>query len=144
MPEYGSSAYELGIRDLSGLIANFHALDEDLQTEIRAAVKESAGDTRTLTEMLAPKDTGFMSEHVLERITESGFGFDVGWDAGDFFEAGFAFYPFYQEFGTSIMAAQPSLGPAWEEVKPQHRERIRAAAQRAVQRRATRSRDNRL
>lgn len=135
MAAYDGLHFELGIRNLSGLVANFRAVDETLQADIRALVLETAIETRDLTEILAAKRTGFMAEHLLFWLTNSGLGFEVGWDATDFLDAGYAFYPFFVEFGTRYMAAQPALGPAWDSMQPQFVERmsvlLRAAAARA-------------
>lgn len=118
------SIFELGIQNLNGLVANFYAADAVAQDDMRTVVAETANDVGALTAMLSPVDRGFMSDHVREIISASGLGFEVGWDAADFFEAGLAFYPFFQEFGTRYMPAQPSLGPAWDTIRPQFQERI--------------------
>lgn len=124
MAAYNALHFELGVRNLQALAANFHTLDVELQKDVRALVRETAQDTRDLTEVLAPKDTLFMSEHVDWWLTESELGFEVGWHVDDFVEAGLAFYPFFQEFGTRFMSAQPSLGPAWEANAPIFTERL--------------------
>jgi HK97 gp10 family phage protein len=124
MSTYDGLHFELGIRGLQALASNFHASDERLQTEARQLVLETAGDIRTLAEMLAPKRTGFMAEHIKEFFTPSGLGFEVGWDAEDFYSAGFAFYPYFQEFGTRVMAAQPSIGPAADDRFPAFQQRM--------------------
>jgi HK97 gp10 family phage protein len=126
--------FELGIRNLDGLIANLYKIDPFMQDAFREAAVEAANDTAALTSMLAPVDTGFMSEHVAQHFTPSGFGFEVGWDAADFFEAGLAFYPFYQEFGTRKMSPQPSLGPAWDEIRPQYEATVSRLATQALAR----------
>jgi HK97 gp10 family phage protein len=57
-----------------------------------------------------------MVEHRHIILTNGGLGFEAGWDAGEFPRA---FYPYFQEFGTSRMRAQPSLGPAYQYIAPQ-------------------------
>lgn len=136
---YTAQGLELGVRNLDAIVANFYAADELAQAGFRAETRETAEELAALTSLYAPYDTGFMSEHVVIRYTPSGLGFEVGWDAADFFDAGLAFYPFFQEFGTYKMAAQPSLGPAWEEVYPDHIERIGNVARDALNRTITRS-----
>lgn len=131
---YTALGFELGIRNLDALVANFYKADPVAQAAFREVVAETANDMGALTAMLAPVDKGFMSDHVKERITPSGLGFEVGWDAADFFEAGLAFYPFFQELGTRFHPAQPSLGPAYEELMPAFRERIATACRDAMAR----------
>lgn len=134
MAKYDARFMELGIRNLAGLVANFYAADALVQPAIRAAVQRGAEETAALASFLAPYDTGFMSEHVRIDYTASGLGFEVGWHAEDFFEAGLAFYPYFQEFGTSKMHAQPCLGPAWDDVRPRFRDDVGAAVQDAMAR----------
>lgn len=131
---YNSREYELGVRNLDALVANFYKADAQAQIEFRAAVQEAGHETRDLTEFLAPKDTWFMSEHVHVHFTPSGLGFDVGWNASDFIEADLAFYPVFQEFGTKHMAAQPSLGPAYEQMRPNFEKNIAQSCSRALAR----------
>lgn len=131
---YTAKEFELGFRNLDALVANFYAGDAAVQEAMRDVVAEAANDIGALAAMLAPVDTGFMSDHVKERFTPSGLGFEVGWDAADFFEAGHAFYPFFQEFGTRFMPAQPSLGPAYDAIIPGFQERISEVATAALAR----------
>lgn len=62
---------------------------------------------------LAPFDTGFMSEHVtFSPLKQGPYDFEVGWYQEDFDRAGHPPYYVYQELGTVMQEAQPSLGPA--------------------------------
>jgi HK97 gp10 family phage protein len=131
---YGATHFELGIRDTRALAANFHRADQDAQDEIRVVVARAAEDTVSLAFLLCPKRTQFMADHIKAWFTTSGLGFEVGWDATDFIEAGFAFYPYFVEFGTRFMAAQPTLGPAWRDVAPRFHADLSRALQRAVRR----------
>lgn len=131
---YAALHFELGIRNLDGLVANLYRADEAMQDAFREAASEAAYDTSALTSMLAPVDKGFMSEHVAVHFTPSGLGFEVGWDAADFFEAGLDFYPYFQEFGTMLHPAQPSLGPAWDEVRPEYEANVSRLATLALER----------
>lgn len=128
------SAFELSYTNLDALVANFYAADEEIQQEFRDLVEATAYDLQDLTRFLAPKLTHYMSEHVHVRFTASKLGFEVGWDAADFFEAGFAFYPFFQEYGTRYLAAQPSLGPAYRQIIPGFKLRAGQVASRALKR----------
>lgn len=117
---YGATGLELGVRNLSAMVANMYKGDELAQRQFRELAHRYADEIATLASFYSPYDTGFMSEHVVKRFTPSGLGFEVGWAAADFYNAGLAFYPFFQEFGTRYMAAQPSLGPAYEQVRPEY------------------------
>lgn len=121
---YNALNFELGTRNLAALVANFHKADEQLQHDLRVLASDYAEHTKELTRSYAPKDTHFMEEHVRVFMSESGLVWEVGWDASDFIEAGEAFYPWFQEFGTRSMNAQPSLGPASEQVFPVYRDAI--------------------
>jgi len=131
---YNALHFELGIRNLDALAVNFHHVDDVLQNEARQVVADTAADTVSLAFLLCPKRTQFMADHIKAWFTASGLGFEVGWDATDFIEAGFAFYPYFVEFGTRFMSAQPSLGPAWDQLQQQFRERMSCALGAAVQR----------
>jgi HK97 gp10 family phage protein len=122
--EYGGLQFELSTRDLTALVANFHKSDVWLQEQLRDLVRRSAEQLRDLVQQLAPYDTGFMHDHVRIYFTPSGFGFEVGWSADDFLSAGLAFYPWFQEFGTRVMMAQPSLGPASDTILPLYRDAV--------------------
>jgi HK97 gp10 family phage protein len=139
IPIFGSVAYngikmELAVRDTTAMAANFHKADDELQTELRALAREAAGDVHTLAEMLAAKDTGFMADNLREMFTPSGLAFEVGWLADDFLSAGFAFYPWFVEFGTIKMGAQPALGPAADTIFPDYQERVKNAIRMSIDR----------
>lgn len=131
---YNALHFELGVRNLQGLAANFHRLDETLQDGMRELVRETAYDTRDYAYLIAPKDTHFLADHIEAWFTESGLGFEVGWDANDFYEAGLAFYPWFVEFGTRFMAAQPSVGPAWDNQRPIFQQKMERLMRDAVAR----------
>lgn len=116
--EYNGIVYELGIRDTSALVANFHRATEGLTAAMVRVVDRNVDLFDAVWASLTPVDTGRMLR--LRRIirTKSGLGFEGGWDAGEFFAEGQAFYPFFQEFGTSRHRAQPSLGPAYRYMVP--------------------------
>lgn len=99
----------------------------------RATVRAAA---RMLDEMTVrcPVDTGFMRDHIRVRLFQNDLMFEAGWDVMDFVEAGFAFYPYFQEFGTVKMAAQPTLGPATRVVMPEYRADVRVEVQAAMSR----------
>lgn len=116
--EYNGIEFELGIRNTGGVAANFHRADREIDSAMRAHVRQTTEIMDSVWESLTPVDRAFMVNHRRIKITKGGLAFEAGWDAADFFGAGLEFYPFYQEFGTYKMAAQPSLGPAYQYVAP--------------------------
>jgi HK97 gp10 family phage protein len=127
--------FELSVRNTAATIANLYAKDRYLKSQVQKEVRASARAVHALTYFLCPVDTGFMREHIRTYVSKEALAFEVGWDASDFFGAGFAFYPFFQEYGTVKMAAQPSLTPAYEHERPLFEAAIRRALIRAVARR---------
>lgn len=126
----------LQVRGTSGIAARFRSTDARLQAEARKIVKEAGEFCRDLTSFLAPRDTGFMADHVVTEYSSDGLEFATGWREDDFTNAGLAFYPPFQEFGTSRSPAQPSLGPAFEETVPRFKRDLSAALRRAARRAA--------
>lgn len=134
MSAYNSLHFELGVRNLQGLATVFHRADGEIEEGARALVEETAKDTRDLAYLIAPKRTHFLADHIKYWLTQSGLGFEVGWDATDFAEAGLDFYPVYVEFGTRFMEAQPSVGPAWDHNSPIFREKLATMMRQAIDR----------
>lgn len=132
--DYNSIDFELGIRDTRGIAANFHRADAEIEDAMVSLVGRYTDILDRVWESLTPVDKGFMVAHRHIRITRSGLGFEAGWDAADFFDAGLAFYPVFVEFGTSRMAAQPSLGPAYEYITPLFQADMRDVIRGAIQR----------
>ncbi len=78
------------------------------------ALLETAADIVDVTKQLAPVDTGALRQSygaVPVSSTEVLFGSDKE-------------YAIYQEYGTSIMAAQPHLGPAFSQVEETFKKRL--------------------
>lgn len=115
---------ELAVRDLSGLVANFYAAEAAVLEAFKQAARNAAELIQQVVQSICAVDTGFMREHVRAWFTQSGLGFEVGWDASDFLGAGLAFYPFFVEFGTRYMAAQPALMPAYDYVAPMYQQDV--------------------
>jgi HK97 gp10 family phage protein len=132
--EYNSVVFELGIREGRGLAANFHAADALIEGEMRDVVAEHVELFDHEWESLIPVDTGRMRDRRHIIVFKSGLGFNAGWDASDFYGDGVAFYPFFQEFGTYKMRAQPSLGPAYESIAPHFKTAMRTALRAAIAR----------
>lgn len=127
---------ELSVRNESGLVANFFALDAEIQVAMRFAAASAADLVQQVVQATCAVDTGFMRDHVRIWRSPTGLAWEVGWDAGDFFEAGLAFYPFFVEYGTRFMAAQPSLEPAYNYVVPIYLAEVEALVRLAIERRS--------
>ena len=112
--------------NLDGLTARLERGGKAARQAILDAVGESAARLEQRTIDLCPKASGYMSEHVRTDFSNAGFIFETGWDQSDFLgttdEQGHprSFYPFFVEFGTKHMAAQPSLSIAYAEEQPRY------------------------
>lgn len=110
---YNGITFELGIRNTQAVAANFHRADAQIGRDMRRVVDRNLDVFDTVWSALIPVDTTRMLRRRRIVRTHGGLGFEAGWDATDFVGEGLAFYPFFQEFGTYKMRAQPSLGPAY-------------------------------
>lgn len=106
-----------GVRDLSGLAANFRGVDARLRRDVRRTVARNAGRMLELVHAYVAFDTGRMLRLAKILMTPSGLAFEIGWLAADFYAEGEEFYPPFVEIGTYRQAAQPSVLPAYLEVK---------------------------
>lgn len=126
----------LKVTGVSGAVRNLYAADAEINTALRRVNREAMRDTAALVRQWCPVDTTFMVRHVREDLTRDELKFRVGWDAADFTAAGLPFYPPYVEYGTINSPAQPSLGPAWREMRPLYERDVRDAVRAAIARRA--------
>lgn len=125
----------LRIEGATALIANIYRTQDDVVEAMRVATRRAAQDTRDLAVQLAPKETGYMARNIKKSLTPDEIGFDVYCDPDDYLPHGLAFYPFYQELGTSRMEAQPFLRPAFEAMSPVYQADITAAIKQALRQR---------
>jgi HK97 gp10 family phage protein len=125
---------DLRVRNAKAVVANLFSFDARVQAGVRKEVRATGKFTRELTQFLAPVRTGFMRDHVRDEYSDDGLAVQVGWFADDFTSAALPFYPPFQEFGTSRMPAQPSLGPAYAEAKPIFEANLRKMLQDAIRR----------
>lgn len=124
----------LSVHNARGVVANLYAADKRIKGEVRRSVKMHGELTKELTQFLCAYDTGFMHDHVRTRYSRGGMAWQTGWDDADFAAADLPFYPPYVEFGTSKMAAQPALGPAYRDVDRMFRQDLREKIRGAIQR----------
>lgn len=127
---------ELSVRNSTAVVANIYAADRMIKHELADAVKDTAEYVRAQTYRMAAVDTSFMRDHIRIFTTPKSLVYEVGWDVLDFVGEGKAFYPFFVEFGTRNMAAQPALIPAGQMGKAYLRRRTARAIVTAVARTA--------
>jgi HK97 gp10 family phage protein len=116
----------------TALIANIYRAEYSIVEEMRVATRRAGQETRDLAVQLAPKETGYMARNIKVEYTPDEIGFDVFCDPNDYLPHGLPFYPPYQEYGTSMMEAQPFLRPAFEAMSPYYRADISRAIRRAL------------
>ncbi|MEV6036031.1 HK97-gp10 family putative phage morphogenesis protein [Nonomuraea sp. NPDC052116] len=75
------------------------------QAMVKAAVKKTGFDTVAGAQALVPVDTGNLKNSIGVDFDSDGYGFEAGATAN---------YGGFIEWGTSKMAPQPYLGPAFE------------------------------
>jgi len=112
------------IEGVDRIVRELRARDAALQAGGRRLISEYGAFTHDLTHQLSPYDAlelfddFHMRENIRIETSDDGLSFEVGWREEDFAAEGFAPYYLFQEFGTLHMAAQPSLGPAWNDLEP--------------------------
>lgn len=107
------------VTGLSGLARNLYAIDAEVRRDIPKAVRKYGTNVRDGAKARSRVDTGKQRDKIQDTYSEQGLVAHVGWDYADFVADGDAFYPIFNEFGTSRMPAQPMIGPAHAEHAPQ-------------------------
>lgn len=120
------------IRGMQGMIINFRKVSADTRKRVQKVTRLARNDTVKLARQLVPKDTRRMMRSITGDITSSGLTFVVYYDPQVFENEGQPYYPVYVEFGTSLQAAQPTLEPSFNEMKPIYLRDIKAAMRRAT------------
>ncbi|MFF3443645.1 HK97-gp10 family putative phage morphogenesis protein [Streptosporangium sp. NPDC002721] len=97
--------------DFSELVRLEMELDhvtERAERMAKVAVKKTGFDTVAGAQALAPVDTGNLKSSIGVDFDVDGLGFEAGPTAS---------YGGYVEWGTSRMAPQPYMGPAWDKAE---------------------------
>ena len=102
------------VSNRSALVANFYAGDARAQFGYRDAVIRFGMAVHETAQQLAPKDTGFMAEHIREDYSEGGLRVTVGYHEADFTSRGLFPYYMVQEFGSVNQSGQPHIRPAYQ------------------------------
>ena len=102
----------VGVEDLEAAIRK---LGEDVQGEIlRDAVDAGAEIVRDVASQLAPRDTGFLADHIVKERQWTRTQNTADTYVGPSKEAWYGRFP---EMGTTFQPAQPFLRPALDETK---------------------------
>ncbi len=128
-------AFTLSTRNKAGVIANLFSAQKRSVSAIKRTVRGAGFAEYSIAYGLVPVDTGFMQDHLTLEFSPSELGYELGWKQDDFTAAGLSFYPPHLEFGTSKMAAQPSLFPARDTVRPEFQRNLRRDIRAALRRR---------
>jgi hypothetical protein len=139
-------------RSVDALVANFYALDKEVEEGLRQLAAYYGEKIQTQTEMTAPFGKefdppwhpGYMRSHVHLRFTPTGFGFEVGWDEADTEAIGDNFYFKFQELTGwtdeegDYHPPRPSLQPAYEFWRPEYQRAVAQMVAGQVRRRSAR------
>lgn len=95
--------------ELRVLAHQFNTVEARLLPKVRQAVSKTLLDIEADAKILAPVDTGNLQNSISHQVDADGMGGEVGPTAD---------YGLYVEAGTSRMAPQPYLGPAFDRRAP--------------------------
>lgn len=124
--------FKLSTGNMNDVIRRYERYPEKVLANVRREMAASMERCYATAASLCPydkeeRDSFHMIDVLRQKPYPSGLGYEVGFKASDFREAGQDFYPPYTEYGTSKMAAQPCIGPAREEERPRLRRALREA-----------------
>lgn len=122
---------EIKIEGIGALKADFEKLD--MRKRKPALVKAglyAIEPVRVLASLLAPRDTGFLAEHIeTAEVKRTADIYGVEIEVGPTSKA---FYGLFQEFGTAFQTPQPFLDPAVEAAADKVQERAIEGLQRTI------------
>src|SRR5688500_18778424 len=129
----------LSVRGQRGLAANLHAADKQISEAVRLVTLETAVRVHAGAQERAPKDTGFMTDHIRIDMSPGGLAFEVGYREDDFLRADLPPYFIFQELGfhhyaTGEYIRNPHLEPAYRAEERGYRNGIRTAVRDAIAR----------
>jgi hypothetical protein len=119
-------------RNTDGVIANLRQYGGRVRQRVVQANVATLEEAYNIAQSLCAYDEQQLDDfHMIEvmraELSPEGLAWMLGFFAEDFRAAGQPFYAPYVEYGTTRQAAQPSIGPATEQVAPRHRRRLREA-----------------
>lgn len=116
------------VKNAAGVAASLANFEPAVIRRVQIVMASGARRVQARTEIAAPRDTGFMADHVRVQMSAKGLAFQVGWDSSDFAASQSGeFYPPHVEYGTGWTAAQPSLGPSFEIEQPRIKREVATA-----------------
>lgn len=107
---------------------------------LRSAIRKSAKPMLAAAKAYAPVDSGLLEESIklkAIRRTRTGFGVRISTSDSDFNSQGSTFYGAMQELGTSKMAPNPYLRPAFDTTKSESVQIVTTEMQTAIARATT-------
>jgi hypothetical protein len=129
---FSEAAITLTTRNAAGTIARVYSAYPPIRAAMQEVVEKWAAETIRIVQETCAKDTWFMHDHARYVLSKDRLAYEAGWFNEDFAAAGHRFYPIFVEFGTRFMAAQPSLFPANEMVRPRMLADARVQIQAAI------------
>jgi hypothetical protein len=111
-------AERLTLESLALCVQRMAAWENAAGDQLRALMREQGQRCWARLMATAPVRTGFMRDNTRLVYGDDGYAWSAGWFPEDFTGAGFAFYPFFLEYGTRYMAPRPTVGPVREELLP--------------------------
>lgn len=129
---FSTAAITLTTRNRSATIARVYSVFPPIVEACREIVAKYGAETVRLVQATCAKDTWFMHDHARFVLSKDRLSYEAGWFNEDFAAAGKRFYPIFVEFGTRRMAAQPSLFPANEHLRPMMLAELGAEIRRAI------------
>lgn len=124
----------LRLRNVQGSIANLVAKERDLLGAAYGVVEHFRKDALAYARSIVPVDTGRMRRSLrAEYVGVQGRTiWALYYDEAVFQSDGVTYYPVFVEFGTSRMAARPTLRRTMERIEDPYRQSLTQAMRRAA------------
>lgn len=106
------------IRGLEDVISMIERMEQQIETKVEQAVKETTLKAEADAKMLAPVDTGRLRQSIVSEFINSGSKFQGKVSTS-------LEYAIYVEFGTSRQGAQPFMTPAFNANKSELIEKLK-------------------
>lgn len=104
---------DIDVSQVRALGSRIAAAGPRIGSRAAAALRKTAMDIEADAKAMAPVDTGNLQNSISTSITGDGRFGSMSAEVGPTAE-----YGIYQEFGTSVMGAQPFMGPAFDRRAP--------------------------
>lgn len=115
---------EVSVSGIDGIVANLYSGKILVRSAVVTTNAKYGRAIRELAKSLCPVDTARMRSSIVDEYSPQGLTFVVKFDKSVFDNDGVSYYPVFVEFGTKKSGAQPSLGPAYENLSPVWKEEL--------------------